>query len=232
MVISKLTASLAGPCRHCGKPAGLIKRVHQECKRVHQEGWNQMVQLSAAQAAGDNNLSETALRSALGEIAQKTYWDKPSMLTALVDGWIQGVPRTKDGGIITQREGLFPAGKPSGPRPKPFPVPPRQHAISGGYSPRQYMINVDQRPPTDQEMPTVQITLELLVDAAFFQTEQAEEAEELARRIGGRVYSWKTAGKHNWLEAGYSRVDVIGLAVLPVVLPQTVTMPNDSIVAD
>ena len=39
MVISKLTASLAGPCWHCGKPAGFLKRVHQECKQVHQEGW-------------------------------------------------------------------------------------------------------------------------------------------------------------------------------------------------
>ena len=143
-----------------------------------------------------------------------------------------GSPRTEDGGIIIRQEGLFPAGKPSGPWTRPLPVPPRQHAVSGGYSPRQYMVNINQGPPTDRETPIVQITLELLVDAPFFQTEQAEEAEELARRTGGRVYSWKTAGKHNWLEAGYSRVDVIGLAVLPGVLPQTVTMPNDSIATD
>ena len=78
----------------------------------------------------------------------------------------------------------------------------------------------------------MQIVLELLVDATFFPTEQAEEAEALAKQTGGKVYGWKTTGRHNWLEAGYSRVDVLGLVVIPTVLADTVRMFDDEIEGD
>ncbi len=73
----------------------------------------------------------------------------------------------------------------------------------------------------------MRITLELLVDAIFFETEDAEDAEGWAEETGGKVYSWKTTGKHNWLESGYSRVDVAGLVVMPLLLPDTIRMTDD-----
>ena len=74
----------------------------------------------------------------------------------------------------------------------------------------------------------MEITLELLASALFFETEDAEDAEAWAEETGGKVYSWKTTGKHNWLESGYSRVDVAGLAVIPPLLPDTIKMTDDS----
>jgi hypothetical protein len=78
----------------------------------------------------------------------------------------------------------------------------------------------------------MKMTLELLVEATFFQTEQAEKAEASAQQTGGKVYSWKTTGRHNWLEEGYSRVDVLGLVVIPTVLPDTVRMLDDEFEGD
>ena len=67
----------------------------------------------------------------------------------------------------------------------------------------------------------------MLQDIDVFDTLDAADAEELAKAVGGTVYSWKTIGKHNWLEKGYSRVDTLALAVLPDRLPDRIQMPDD-----
>jgi hypothetical protein len=60
-----------------------------------------------------------------------------------------------------------------------------------------------------------------------FQVENARNAEELAQEINGVVYSWKTEGHSNWLERGYSVIDVLGLTILPAGLPDEIDFPND-----
>jgi hypothetical protein len=71
------------------------------------------------------------------------------------------------------------------------------------------------------------MTLEMQLDVTLFQLEEAEEAESLAERSGSVVYCWKTTGRWNWLERGFSCVDVLGLVVLPAGLPSTIDMPDD-----
>lgn len=61
----------------------------------------------------------------------------------------------------------------------------------------------------------------------FFQLEDIRETQQRVSQTGGRVYSWKTAGKYNWLESGFSIVDVLGLVILPNNLPEMIQMPND-----
>ena len=73
----------------------------------------------------------------------------------------------------------------------------------------------------------MRVTLELLMDTEMFEIEAAADAEALAKSTGGRVYTWKTIGKHNWLECGYSIADVAGLVVLPRALPDRVRMCDD-----
>jgi hypothetical protein len=67
----------------------------------------------------------------------------------------------------------------------------------------------------------------ILEDVEFFDTLDAEKAEDLAKRTDGEVYSWKTIGRSNWLERGYRRVDVLGLVVLPGRLPDSIDMSDD-----
>ncbi len=78
----------------------------------------------------------------------------------------------------------------------------------------------------------MRITLELLIDAEAFDTAEAEKADALAISTNGRVYTWKTIGKHNWLEQGFSRVDALCLVVLPPSLPDTVKMFDDMLEED
>ena len=51
MPLSSLLKSAAGTCPFCNQMAGILSREHHECRRAHQAGWHEMVQL-AAQAAG------------------------------------------------------------------------------------------------------------------------------------------------------------------------------------
>ena len=52
MPLSSLLKSAAGTCPFCNQKAGIISpRTPRECRRAHQAGWQEMVQL-AAQAAG------------------------------------------------------------------------------------------------------------------------------------------------------------------------------------
>ena len=100
MIARKLTTFLSGPCRHCGKPAGFLRRAHDECAQIQRASWNEMVML-AAWAAGIPHYNEDALRAGMGGIARRTYHDKPSMLNALVDGWLIGMRRPAECGTIT-----------------------------------------------------------------------------------------------------------------------------------
>lgn len=69
--------------------------------------------------------------------------------------------------------------------------------------------------------------LTLYLEKKVFMLEEAERAGRAAERADGAVYSWKTSGRANWLERGFSRADVLGLVVLPRGLPPVIDMPDD-----
>lgn len=75
---------------------------------------------------------------------------------------------------------------------------------------------------------SMQVTLPLLLDREMFDLEEAAQAEQLANTTGGRLYCWKTIGGENWLDAGLSIADVLGLVVLPQGLPDTIDMEDDA----
>ena len=74
----------------------------------------------------------------------------------------------------------------------------------------------------------MRVNLELSMDTDWFDTSEAAKAEELAEITGGRVYTWKTIGKHNWLERGFHIIDALGLVVLPQIFPDEIKMLDDS----
>jgi hypothetical protein len=61
----------------------------------------------------------------------------------------------------------------------------------------------------------------------FFAIEDAQQAETLADKTNGVVYSWKTESRYNWLQKGFSVVDVLGLTILPKGLPDWIDLPDD-----
>ena len=65
------------------------------------------------------------------------------------------------------------------------------------------------------------------VSAPTFDTADAQSAEDHAANQGGTVYTWKSIGRANWLERGYSRSDALALVVLPPSLPDTIDLPDD-----
>jgi len=73
----------------------------------------------------------------------------------------------------------------------------------------------------------MKVILSHQLEAEFFQIEEAARALEASRLAGGAVYTWKTAGRSNWLEKRLSCVDALGLVVLPAGLPEEIDLPDD-----
>ena len=103
MPLSAFLKSAAGTCPFCNQKAGILSREHQDCRRTHQAGWDEMVSL-AAQAAASRTFDEKTLRLSLAEIARRSYGDGTTVNQALEAGWKQGVGHAMADGILSQDE--------------------------------------------------------------------------------------------------------------------------------
>jgi hypothetical protein len=65
------------------------------------------------------------------------------------------------------------------------------------------------------------------IEFECFEIEDACNTETLAQETNGVIYSWKTEGRYNWLQRGFSVVDVLGLTILPAGLPDEIVLPED-----
>ena len=87
-----------------------------------------------------------------------------------------------------------------------------------------YPLVFAQRPVTRQN-------LRLELPSRVFDTDQADQAQDLAqdlaRRTDNVVYTWKTAAGRNWLKQGLHRSDALGLTLLPPGLPREIDLADD-----
>lgn len=73
----------------------------------------------------------------------------------------------------------------------------------------------------------MQIKLADFPEFELFDIENAQAIEKMARENNKTVYSFKTSGGQNWLEKGFTLVDVLGLTVLSNDLPDVINLPDD-----
>ena len=64
----------------------------------------------------------------------------------------------------------------------------------------------------------------LELPSRVFDTDQADQAEDLARRTDSVVYTWKTAAGRNWLEQGLQTTDALALTILSPGLPREIDL--------
>ena len=103
MPLSNLLKSATGTCPFCHQKAGILSREHSQCRRIHQAGWNEMVQL-AADAAGSHEFNPNSLQVALTEIAKRSYRDASTVARALDEGWRRALRHAAADGSITHEE--------------------------------------------------------------------------------------------------------------------------------
>ena len=103
MPLSNLLKSAAGTCHFCKQKAGIISREHPECRRTHQAGWNEMVEL-AADAARSHEFNPNSLQVSLAEIARRSYGNGSTVAWALEEGWRRAVRNAAADGSITHEE--------------------------------------------------------------------------------------------------------------------------------
>ena len=103
MPLSNLLKSAARTCPFCHQKAGILSREHPDCRRAHQAGWKEMVEL-AADAAKSHEFNPNSLRVSLAEIARRSYGDGSTFNQALEEGWRRAVRKAAQDGSITHEE--------------------------------------------------------------------------------------------------------------------------------
>ena len=103
MPLSNLLKSAAGTCPFCHQKAGIISREHPECRRAHQDGWNEMVRLASG-AARSHEFNPNSLQVSLSEIARRSFGDASTVAPALEEGWRMAVRKAASDGSITHEE--------------------------------------------------------------------------------------------------------------------------------
>ena len=103
MPLSNILKSAAGICPFCHQKAGILSREHSQCRRTHDAGFQEMVNL-AAEAAGSQDFDESHLRLTLSAVAKISYGNEDTVNQALEAGWKLGVDHSMADGIITQEE--------------------------------------------------------------------------------------------------------------------------------
>ena len=104
MVLRKLFGDPPpGTCRYCHQKSGFLSWHHKQCCDLHTTGIQEMTQL-AAQAAGTDGFSETALRSTLQAIATRARATEDDISQAIAVGWTQGVNHAMQDGTLTADE--------------------------------------------------------------------------------------------------------------------------------
>ena len=105
MPLSSLLKSAAGTRPFYHQRAGILFREHSECRRTHQAGWHEMVQL-AADAAGSHEFNPNSLQVSLAEIARRSFGDASTVTQALEEGWSRAVRKAAADGSISSRRGI------------------------------------------------------------------------------------------------------------------------------
>ena len=72
MPLSNLLKSVAVTCPFCNQKAGILSRKQSQCRRTHDAGFQEMVNL-AAEAAKTHTFDEKTLRLTLAGIAHSSY---------------------------------------------------------------------------------------------------------------------------------------------------------------
>ena len=103
MPFSNILKSAAGTCLLCHQKAGILSCEHSQCRRTHDAGFQEMVNL-AAKAVRDHSFNEKTLRLTLAETTRRSHGDGVTVNLALEEGWIRGVAHSMADGILTQDE--------------------------------------------------------------------------------------------------------------------------------
>lgn len=89
-------------CKHCGKPAGLFKKVHQECETAFKEGSNRIVAEALASIKRKDEF--TGLKSRIDAVAIRSHIGTDEEKSLMVAAWEKAVDLFLDDGVLEEKE--------------------------------------------------------------------------------------------------------------------------------
>jgi len=89
-------------CVFCGKPAGFLKKTHDECNAKHEAGWNCMV--AVASESVSRKAPREEIESRLTDIANASFIPASRLREAIIQGWENSVERFLEDGNLDESE--------------------------------------------------------------------------------------------------------------------------------
>lgn len=91
-----------GDCKYCGKPAGLLRSAHKECKAKNESGKTEIMSL-IKKAAHDASFV-SSLKSTAEVVAQKHFIRTSDIPSVVINGWERAVEAAFEDGVLTKEE--------------------------------------------------------------------------------------------------------------------------------
>ncbi|AMW32754.1 hypothetical protein SAMN04488510_10246 [Fervidobacterium changbaicum] len=91
-----------GDCIYCGRPAGLLRKFHPECKERYENTWNTMIYKAKSSALGLSQMDN--LENELRNLAKQGYVPEHKIREAIVSGWEEAVQHFLEDGQLDKQE--------------------------------------------------------------------------------------------------------------------------------
>lgn len=100
-----------GNCKYCGKSAGLLRNVHEECEKIYDSGKLQI--MSLIRKAVQDTSSLNSLKVSIKDIAQRHLIKGSEVVSIIIDGWELAVEIAFEDGVLAEEEetNLFKVGE-------------------------------------------------------------------------------------------------------------------------
>lgn len=91
-----------GGCRYCGKPVGLLRSKHSECKKIHREGRREYIALVQNASASDDLIKHLPER--LSQLSSRAFITQADGQDLAAEGWAYAVDDRLQDNILDQEE--------------------------------------------------------------------------------------------------------------------------------
>lgn len=91
-----------GDCKYCSKPAGFLRKEHEECQQAYEIGKNQISSLSISAALGEKPLDN--FFKEVESISDAHFIKFPECRNLIIQAWGSAVEKAFDDGILSEDE--------------------------------------------------------------------------------------------------------------------------------
>ncbi len=94
-------------CIYCGRPAGFLRKMHKECRQLHEKGKSKIIALVSKVGSEGGDIKR--LESSIEQVATSSYIDTVTLNSLVVSGWEKALDVAFEDGTLSEEEEASPS---------------------------------------------------------------------------------------------------------------------------